>query len=320
MKPINLGKLCAFILTLTVFTSSNGALVGRLPDTNGVYQAVYDSDLNITWLANANLAATNAFGVSGINSDGSMPWPTAQDWIVAMNSAKYLGFSDWRIPSTLQPDPTCLVQIGGTSFGTGCTGSEMGHLYYIEFGGILASEPFSFWSSGGNLDQFFNIQSRTYWSGELLTDTTSAWFFDMYTGMERTFPKSFSEPVWAVRTGDVTVAPLIINVVIKPNSTKVNLKEEIIKVAILTGGSFDAIQVNPATVKFGPAHATIRSYHVQDVDDDGDVDMVLTFTTFNTGIVECDTAATLTGNLYDGTAVKGSVSFITKGCLRKKQN
>ncbi|MBI5658523.1 MAG: hypothetical protein HZC43_03015 [Nitrosomonadales bacterium] len=28
-------------------------------------QGVYDSDLNLTWLQNANLAASNTFGVSG---------------------------------------------------------------------------------------------------------------------------------------------------------------------------------------------------------------------------------------------------------------
>ena len=29
-----------------------------------------------------------------------MQWATAQAWIAAMNTAAYLGFSDWRLPTT----------------------------------------------------------------------------------------------------------------------------------------------------------------------------------------------------------------------------
>jgi len=39
--------------------------------------AVYDTDLNITWLTNANLAATNMFGTAGISADGRMSWGAA---------------------------------------------------------------------------------------------------------------------------------------------------------------------------------------------------------------------------------------------------
>ncbi len=47
---------------------------------------VYDTDRDIYWLANANLAATETFGVAGIHADGRMTWYTAQDWIVGMNT------------------------------------------------------------------------------------------------------------------------------------------------------------------------------------------------------------------------------------------
>src|SRR5262245_10988604 len=88
--------------------------------------AVYDTDLNITWLTNANLAKTYAFGTAGINSDGSMEISTAQNWIKSMNLAKYLGFSTWRLPSTPLQDPTCNA-VDTTlhfSYGYGCSGSE----------------------------------------------------------------------------------------------------------------------------------------------------------------------------------------------------
>jgi len=38
---------------------------------------VHDSRLNVTWLADGNLAATQTFGVSGINKNGSMDYATA---------------------------------------------------------------------------------------------------------------------------------------------------------------------------------------------------------------------------------------------------
>lgn len=112
----------------SIATSANAALVSRL---NG--QAVYDTDRNTTWLATANLALTNTFGVSGINSSGYMSWDTAQSWIAAMNAVNYPGYSDWRLPTTLKPDSSCSSQsqtLG--SYGWDFTGSEMGHLFYSE--------------------------------------------------------------------------------------------------------------------------------------------------------------------------------------------
>ena len=41
--------------------------------------ACYDDVLDITWLADADLAASNTFGVSGIDSFGLMSWDTAND-------------------------------------------------------------------------------------------------------------------------------------------------------------------------------------------------------------------------------------------------
>ncbi|MCE9551092.1 MAG: DUF1566 domain-containing protein, partial [Betaproteobacteria bacterium] len=75
-------------------TTANATLVSALGG-----QVVNDTDLNITWLANANLADTQAFGVSGINANGTMNWYTAKLWIAAMNTANYLGYKDWRLPT-----------------------------------------------------------------------------------------------------------------------------------------------------------------------------------------------------------------------------
>jgi hypothetical protein len=37
---------------------------------------IYDTALKITWLRDANLAASNTFGVSGISPTGLMSWTT----------------------------------------------------------------------------------------------------------------------------------------------------------------------------------------------------------------------------------------------------
>src|SRR6185295_2734948 len=66
------------------------------PSADG--QTVYDPVANVTWLANANLAATMKFNVSGIVSDGAMSHTTAEAFIKAMNSYDrkgYLGQKGW---------------------------------------------------------------------------------------------------------------------------------------------------------------------------------------------------------------------------------
>ncbi|WKZ11135.1 MAG: DUF1566 domain-containing protein [Gammaproteobacteria bacterium] len=83
-------------LSVLLAGSANAALLSRAGG-----QAYYDDVLNITWLANANLADTNAFGVTGINANGTMTWAKANEWIAAMNTAAYLGISNWRLPTVV---------------------------------------------------------------------------------------------------------------------------------------------------------------------------------------------------------------------------
>lgn len=190
---------CAHGLLITNYTT-HAALIDR---GNGM---VYDEDRNITWLADANLAASNTFGISGINNQGWMPWSVAQEWIGAMNSyggSGYLGFSDWRLPYTVQPDLSCDFQSlqTGESYGNYCTGSEMGHLFYEELSGIAGLPP-----SGGPdsvLNLFTNVQKNVYWSSEYTDNTGYAWNFGFHMGYQRKNPKSEQYHVWVVRDGDV---------------------------------------------------------------------------------------------------------------------
>ena len=96
-KRISGPGLAALLVLSGLATTAQATLISRLGG-----QAYYDTVLDITWLANANLAASNTFGVSGISTDGKMTWNTATGaggWIEGMNNVSYLGFSDWRLPT-----------------------------------------------------------------------------------------------------------------------------------------------------------------------------------------------------------------------------
>ena len=107
------------------------------------------------------------------------------------------------------------------------------------------------------------------------------------------------------------VAANVLDIDIKPGSdpNSINLKSKgKIPVVVLTTDTFDATQVDWRTVSFGPYGATEphgRS-HVKDVDNDGDMDVVLHFNTQDTGIACDDTEATLTGETFGGEAFTGS--------------
>ena len=86
--------------------------------------------------------------------------------------------------------------------------------------------------------------------------------------------------------------------------------------AILTTDSFDATTVDPTTVRFGATgtEAAPVQAALEDVDLDGDTDMILHFNTQDTGIQCGDTSASLTGETFSGQAIEGSDSIRTAGC------
>jgi hypothetical protein len=101
---------------------------------------------------------------------------------------------------------------------------------------------------------------------------------------------------------------------IKPGSfpNSINTKSKgVIPVAILTTDHFEADTVNPDTVRFGPAEAEPVHWALEDVDGDGDIDMVLHFRTRDTGIGHGDVEAELIGETWDGIPIRGLDSVRT---------
>lgn len=184
--------ICAAIMcgVVVVSTCAEAALVSRLSGS-----AVYDTDLDITWVSNANL------------SNSVMTWSQAMDWASQLELG---GHTDWRLPTTLQPDPTCNDQAATYSFGFNCSGSEMGHLFYAELGGTAGSPIQS--STDPDLALFTNIQGH-YWSATESTHSTvdAAWDFYFPNGVQGDTIKTEFFYAWAVADGDVfatTAAPL----------------------------------------------------------------------------------------------------------------
>jgi len=102
--------------------------------------------------------------------------------------------------------------------------------------------------------------------------------------------------------------PLIeVSIDIKPGSypNSINLKSKgVVPVAVLTTADFDASTVDPATVEF--AGATPLRWTFEDVDNDGDLDMLFHFDTQTLQLNASSTEATLTGATTGGQEFTGT--------------
>lgn len=224
------GALCAALASSLSFAATVQAagvsgqgtwettLQARDLNGDGATDAYYDTVLNITWLADANLAASNTFGTSGINAAGYMNWGTANTWIANMNAANYLGFDDWRLPTMIDiGNDLCNFAYSGTDCGYNVlTGdaqttvySEMASMFYDTLGNLAK------YDTSGNIRQlgwgltntgpFSKLQSSVYWSGLEYAPTSSAWDFNFDAGNQSVSGKVNNRYAWAVRPGDVVV-------------------------------------------------------------------------------------------------------------------
>ena len=198
MKGIKTTRaFCTGIILLGITATASAELQTRLDG-----RAIYDTDLNITWMSDANLALTNQFGLSlstvardltanTVGSTGQMTWFNANSWIGGMNTANYLGFSDWRLPT---------ITIAATGEPSN---EELGEFFYS---GFEATRGTSVLSTGtpSELAKFTNIQPAVYWYGtEFRIRPAQAWDFNFNGGSTRTSTKFSPFFALAVRTGDV---------------------------------------------------------------------------------------------------------------------
>ena len=131
--------------------------------TNPGGQTVYDPETDITWVANANLAASNPFGLPlcttptspalCVGQDGAMTWASAVQFLTNMNSAAYLGQTNWQAPAI---DSSCP--------GYNCDGNKnpMGNLFYDQLG--LSQGMSAVATPNTAVGPFHNLQPYLYWS------------------------------------------------------------------------------------------------------------------------------------------------------------
>lgn len=186
---MNILRALSVTIVLVLSTGANADLAGRLAATPGGtdYQAYYNDEANLTWLADAN-------------AGGAMDWWQAMSWVAGLNVG---GVTGWRLPETLQPDASCSNQDANGSFGYYCSGSEMGNLFY----NVLSN------TAGGatdNVGPFSNYQFGGYYSAteNTIGSYDYVWSFNMDSGGQGFGYKIYSNSAWAVKTSDVSAVPV----------------------------------------------------------------------------------------------------------------
>jgi hypothetical protein len=138
----------------------------------------------------------------------------------------------------------------------------------------------------------------------------------MVTITDSTSP-SLSDLAGLVFASGVSVIPFEIDIKpgSDPNSINCNNEKGVITVAVLTTEDFDATTVDHTTVTFeGGSETHVDKIsgeprrHEEDVDGDGDIDLVSHFRLGDTQLTCDSTEGTLTGETFDGQAFEGTDS------------
>lgn len=186
------------------------ALQGRLPLTPGGsdFQAYYDTEADLTWLADANYAQTGGYDV-----DGEMNWADANAWAASLIIG---GVDGWRLPEIIDvgndgPTYTNLYQGVDTGFNI-TTHSEMSNMFYNVLGNIAWYDTNGLATGCGapdycltNTGPFSNLQSERYWSATEVVDygDSWAWAFNFLNGDQYDEYNKLVHYAWAVHDGDV---------------------------------------------------------------------------------------------------------------------
>jgi hypothetical protein len=185
-------KRVIIILFVTALFGMPGITYSSLIDRGG--GLIYDSDLNITWIQDANYAKS-----IGFDADGAMTWDVAHSWagsVTYYDPVRKTTWSGWRLPTGSSPYS-----------GYNITNDELGHLYYVELQNVAGSFTNSY--------LFINVMAepigsgKAYWSDTTATeDPFRAWSFFMGYGFRGGNYPTFEFYAWLVRDGDVGAAPV----------------------------------------------------------------------------------------------------------------
>lgn len=149
-----------------------GGNVVSASSDNAVF--LYDTTLSITWLRDAS-------------PTGLADWYAATSWANNLNMGDH---DDWRLPNS----DKCI--------GYNCTGSEMGHLWYVTLGNSAGAFT--------NFGPFQNMKAYLYWSGldyQAPNISDSAFYFYTTGGLQEFDKKLLPFYAMTVRNGDVSAVP-----------------------------------------------------------------------------------------------------------------
>jgi hypothetical protein len=172
---------------------------------NPALKYLYDTQLDLTWLADGNAGAGSVFdgasdgGSVGMSStDGRMTWSNARAWAASLTDSPWVTWTkpgDWSLPAA---DPACGV-------GFNCTGSPMATLYYTALGNV--GYPNTGWGLS-NTGPFKNLLASSYWlATEHAPSLATAWRFDTDGGGQVGNDKRVDLYALAVHPGDVAPIP-----------------------------------------------------------------------------------------------------------------
>ncbi len=185
-------------------------LQARDIDGDGTTDAYYDTTLNISWLANADVI-------------GQVDFNAASAWANGLDVA---GVTGWHLP-TINID-TCGADGFGATFwnGGGVCGynvqtstSDMAHLYMTTLANPSTSGFTDTYGNGpgqsapllDNTGPFSNLQAYGYWFSldyavnpwTGVANTDEAWRYSFYAGRQDNLVSSALLHAWAVHDGDV---------------------------------------------------------------------------------------------------------------------
>ncbi len=213
MKNINrfvaVSTLAAATLASAAVNPQQGTwtttLQGRDLNGDGIADAFYDTDLNISWLADVMYARTSDY--SGWKSQDEAPPMAGMGWLTSKEWAAQLdihGVKGWRLPKTnaeqaIPKSIGCELKFSTFDF---CfngsplpSSSEMAHMYWATLGGAQNAGPFT------------NFEEGEFWSVTAYRNM-GVMSFDMSNGGQYADPTAaYNFNAWAVHIGDVGVIP-----------------------------------------------------------------------------------------------------------------
>ncbi|MFC2167090.1 hypothetical protein ACFLQZ_03915 [Acidobacteriota bacterium] len=169
------------------------------------------------------------------------------------------------------------------------------------------------WTHGGN-ENYILFTSNVFGNWEIVMMKADQLSYPNGITNLTENPAKDREPDWTS-----TGSEILIDMDIKPGSypNTINIKSKgVIPVAILSTVSFEASNIDASTVRFGPSNAQPVHYALEDVDWDGDLDMIFHFRTQDVGIECGDSSLSLTGEIVDNIDIKGTDSVRTVGCKK----